>query len=99
MSLHRPSGPGDRAGIRAAAAAAADVDAATARIARFSHDSYMNGHTLTSSAALLDSSGPGDLIQRAAMLEFVADNQLDVLGQLEVAQVQRANADSAARKA
>jgi murein DD-endopeptidase MepM/ murein hydrolase activator NlpD len=81
------------------AAAAEQVSAAEARIAMFSRDSYMNGAALTSSAALLDSEGPGELIQRAAMLDYVADNQLDVLGQLEIARVQQANADSAARAA
>ena len=80
-------------------AAAEAVVASEARIAMFSRDSYMNGGSLTSSAALLDSEGPGELIQRAAMLDYVADNQLDVLGQLEVAKVAQANADSAARAA
>ena len=65
----------------------------------FSRDSYMNGGSLSSSAALLDAEGPGELIQRAAMLDYVADNQLDVLGALEVAKVAQANADSAARAA
>ena len=40
----------------------------------------MNGAALTSSAALLDSEGPGELIQRAALLDYVAANQVDVLG-------------------
>jgi murein DD-endopeptidase MepM/ murein hydrolase activator NlpD len=80
-------------------AAAAAVQAAQHRIADFSRDSYMQGHALTSSAALLDSAGPGELIQRAAMLDYVASNQLDVLGQLQVARIQQANADSAARDA
>jgi murein DD-endopeptidase MepM/ murein hydrolase activator NlpD len=79
--------------------AADAVDAALLRIAGFSRDSYMQGRTLTSSAALLDAEGPGELIQRAALLDYVAANQLDVLGQLEVARVQQANADSAARAA
>jgi murein DD-endopeptidase MepM/ murein hydrolase activator NlpD len=79
--------------------AAQAVAAAEARIADFSRDSYMNGGSLTSEAALLDSKGPGELIQRAAMLDYVAANQLDVLGQLEVAKVAQANADSAARRA
>jgi len=79
--------------------AAAAVAAAEARIATFSRDSYMNGGSFTSSAALLDAEGPGELIQRAAILDYVADNQLDVLGQLEVAKVAQANADSAARAA
>jgi murein DD-endopeptidase MepM/ murein hydrolase activator NlpD len=80
-------------------AAAEAVAASEARIALFSRDSYMNGGSLTSSAALLDAEGPGELIQRAAMLDYVADNQLDVLGALEVAKVAQANADSAARAA
>jgi murein DD-endopeptidase MepM/ murein hydrolase activator NlpD len=79
--------------------AAASVAGAQARIARFSHDSYMSGSRLASSAALLDSAGPGELIQRAATLDYVASNQLDVLGQLQVARIRQANADSAARQA
>jgi murein DD-endopeptidase MepM/ murein hydrolase activator NlpD len=80
-------------------AAADAVAAAMARIAGFSRDSYMSGSTLSSAAVLLDAGGPAELIQRAAMLDYVSDNQLDVLGQLEVARVQQANADSAARAA
>lgn len=81
------------------ATAAASVTAAEARIARFSHDSYMSRSRMASSAALLDSSGPGELIQRAAMLDYVAANQLDVLGQLQLAKIRQLNADSAARQA
>jgi murein DD-endopeptidase MepM/ murein hydrolase activator NlpD len=84
------------ADLRAAGEA---VAAAEGRIAHFSRDSYMSGGTLTSEAALLDSEGPGELIQRAAMLDYVADTQLDVLGELEIAKVDQANADSAAREA
>jgi murein DD-endopeptidase MepM/ murein hydrolase activator NlpD len=75
------------------------VAASEARIALFSRDSYMNGGSLTSGAALLDSEGPGELIQRAAILDYVAENQIDVLTELEVAKVAQANADSAARAA
>jgi murein DD-endopeptidase MepM/ murein hydrolase activator NlpD len=75
------------------------VAAAESRIATFSHDSYMDGPGMSKTAALLDSEGPGELIQRAAMLDYVADNQLDLLGALEVAKVAQANADSAARAA
>jgi murein DD-endopeptidase MepM/ murein hydrolase activator NlpD len=80
-------------------AAAVAVAASEGRIALFSRDSYMNGGTLNAGAALLDADGPGELIQRAAMLDYVADNQLDVLTELEVAKVAQANADSAARAA
>jgi murein DD-endopeptidase MepM/ murein hydrolase activator NlpD len=80
-------------------AATEAVDASLARIAGFSRDSYMNGSTLSTAAVLLDAEGPAELVQRAAMLDYVSENQLDVLGQLEVAQVKQANADSAARAA
>jgi len=81
------------------AAATEQVTAAQGRISTFSRDSYMNGAALTSEVVLLDVDGPGELVQRAAMLEWVADNQLDVLGDLETAQLVQANADSAARQA
>jgi murein DD-endopeptidase MepM/ murein hydrolase activator NlpD len=80
-------------------AAAAGVAAARERIGTFSRDSYMNGSSMSGSAALLDSEGPAELVQRAALLDYVADNQVDVLGQLEVARIKQANADSAARAA
>jgi len=80
-------------------AAAADVAASQSRIAEFSHDSYVNGAALSTSAALLSADGPGELIQRAALIDYVAANQVDVLGQLETARVKQANADSAARAA
>src|SRR5688500_9551368 len=81
------------------AAAGAAVAEAQDRIADFSRDSYINGGSLTSSAALLDSEGPGELIQRAALLDYVAANEVDVLDQLEIAKVAQANADSSARAA
>ncbi|MGZ4620522.1 MAG: M23 family metallopeptidase [Blastococcus sp.] len=80
--------------------AAASVAAAQRRIATFSRDSYVNGNQqLAGSAALLDSRGPGELIQRAALLDYVASRQVDVLAQLQLAKVSQANADSAARRA
>src|SRR4051812_7793564 len=89
-----------------AARTAADLQAASdavataeGRIATFSHDSYMNGSNFTTTAALLDSGGPGELLQRAALLDYVAANQVDVLDALEVAKVAQANADSSARAA
>jgi murein DD-endopeptidase MepM/ murein hydrolase activator NlpD len=79
--------------------AGAAVSVAEARIGLFSRDSYMKGSLLSTTAALLDSAGPGELIRRAAMLDYVADTQVDVLQELEVAKVAQANADSAARSA
>lgn len=90
----------------AAAAAAAElqaaisaVDAAQLRIADFSRDTYKNGSALTSEMGLLDVGGPAELVRKAAMLEYVADHQIDVLGVLEAARGAQADADVAARVA
>ncbi|MGY1771362.1 M23 family metallopeptidase [Blastococcus sp. SYSU D00813] len=80
-------------------AAADAVAAARARIGTFARDSYMNGSQLTTTRALLDAEGPAELVQRAALLEYVGDTQVDVLDSLEVARVEQANAESAARAA
>jgi murein DD-endopeptidase MepM/ murein hydrolase activator NlpD len=91
----------DRAAQTAAElqAAADAVGAAEARIATFAHDSYVKGSNFTAAAALLDSEGPAQLLQNAAMLDYVSANQIDVLSALEVAKVAQANADSSARAA
>ncbi len=78
-------------------AATAAVDAAIGRIGGYARDSYVNGSTLTTAAALLDSAGPGELVQRAAMLEYVGEIQVDALEELEIARVRQANAESSAR--
>jgi murein DD-endopeptidase MepM/ murein hydrolase activator NlpD len=80
-------------------AAADAVAAAQVRLADFSRDTFMNGSPLTSEMALLDADGPGELIRKAAMLDYVADHQIDVLGVLEGAEQQEAAADAAARAA
>ncbi|MCZ2811363.1 MULTISPECIES: peptidoglycan DD-metalloendopeptidase family protein [unclassified Modestobacter] len=80
-------------------AAADAVAAAQLRIAEFSRDTYKNGGELTSEMALLDVGGPAELVQKAAMLSYVGDHQVDVLGVMEQARVQQAQADAAARAA
>jgi murein DD-endopeptidase MepM/ murein hydrolase activator NlpD len=90
----------EEAAARAAAELHAALDAVAAsqlRIADFSRDSFMNGGTLTRELALLDAGGPGELVQKAALLQYVADHQVDVLGQLEAARARQADADAAAR--
>ncbi|MGY1838889.1 MULTISPECIES: M23 family metallopeptidase [unclassified Modestobacter] len=86
----------DQAMLELAAAIAAVADA-RGRIADFSRDTYMNGSSLTGAAALLDAEGPGELVRKAAVLQYVADHQLDVLGALEAAEAQQAAAEAAAR--
>lgn len=97
-ALLQAQGRADQAAAELQVAADA-VAASEARIATFSRDSYMKGPQLSTTAALLDSAGPGELIRRAAILDYVADNQVDVLAGLEIAKVAQANADSAARAA
>ncbi|WP_409328542.1 M23 family metallopeptidase [Trujillonella humicola] len=80
-------------------AAADAVAAARARIGALARDSYISGSQLTTTRALLDADGPGELVQRAALLEYVGDTQVDVLDSLELARVEQANAESAARAA
>ncbi|GAB3318014.1 hypothetical protein GCM10027451_36400 [Geodermatophilus aquaeductus] len=80
-------------------AATEAIDAATSRLGTFARNNYMTGSTLATAAALLDSAGPGELIQRAATLDYVGDLQVDALAELRVARVQQANADSEARAA
>jgi murein DD-endopeptidase MepM/ murein hydrolase activator NlpD len=79
--------------------AADAVAAAQVRLADFSRKSYMNGSALTSEMALLDVGGPAELVRKAAMLDYVADHQVDVLDVLETARVQQAGADASARAA
>jgi murein DD-endopeptidase MepM/ murein hydrolase activator NlpD len=78
-------------------AAADAVAAAQHRIGEFARTSYMTGSQLSTTQALLDAEGPAELIQRAALLEYVGDTQVEVLDSMEVARVQQANAESAAR--
>jgi murein DD-endopeptidase MepM/ murein hydrolase activator NlpD len=59
----------------------------------------MGGSRLAGAAALLDSAGPSELLQRAATLDYVSSNELRVMAQLRLARVAQANADAAARQA
>jgi murein DD-endopeptidase MepM/ murein hydrolase activator NlpD len=97
-ALMQAQAEADRAAAELQVAADA-VAASEARIALFSRDTYMQNSALSTTAALLDSAGPGELVQRAAMLDYVADTQLDLLSELQIAKVAQANADSAARAA
>ena len=80
-------------------AAAAAVDEATADLALFARSSYIQGSTLDNSFILLDSNGPAELIERAGLLESLSANHLDVVSEVEIARVRKANADSAERQA
>jgi peptidoglycan DL-endopeptidase RipA len=83
----------------AATAATARVSGARATVGEFARSSYMQGSMLGSSTALLSSSGPADLVERAGLLQAAGEHHLSVLDGYQSATVAKANADSAARSA
>ncbi|MBN1094173.1 M23 family metallopeptidase [Blastococcus sp. TML/M2B] len=97
-ALQVAQGKADEAAAQLQVAADA-VAAAQARIAVFSRDSYMQGASMSTSAVLLSATGPDELIQRAAMLDYVGANKVDVLGEMEVARIAQAEAEAGARAA
>lgn len=83
----------------AVAAAAKAVAAAREDFGRFARRSYMQGSAVGSATtALLDSTSPTDLLQRADLLTYAGRHKLDVVGQLDRATVRRANSESTARR-
>ncbi len=97
-ALQVSQGKADEAAAQLQVAAEA-VAAAQVRIAAFSRDSYMQGASMSTSAVLLSATGPAELIQRAAMLDYVGANKVDVLADMEVARVAQAEAEAGARAA
>jgi murein DD-endopeptidase MepM/ murein hydrolase activator NlpD len=87
----------------AAAAELANVRSAVDRtqddVATLGREAYMGEGRLGSAAALLDSRGPGELLQRAATLELLGAERAERLDQLEDVEAQEARADEAARAA
>jgi cell wall-associated NlpC family hydrolase len=59
----------------------------------------MDGSSYSGAAALITASGPGELIERAALLEAAGSHRSDVLETVTVVQAQAARADEAARTA
>ena len=76
-----------------------EVEGAQSAIVDFARGSYMSGSLLTNDMVLLGSQDPGELIQRAAFLDYISSGRLDVLNNLEVARVTVANSDSINRAA
>ena len=85
------------AAAAAAAQAAADLDVARTQVIAFARRSYMQGSTYPGAAALITAADPGELIQRAALLEAAGAHRSDVLDQVTVLQVRAAEAEAVAR--
>lgn len=81
----------------AAAQAAADLGVARDQVSAFARRSYMEGSTYSGAAALITAQNPGELIQRAALLEAAGTHRSDVLVQVTVLQQQAAAAETVAR--
>ncbi|NEK85127.1 C40 family peptidase [Blastococcus saxobsidens] len=82
----------------AAAAAHAETELRGGRddVAAFARDSYMQGTTAPGMTALLSAEGPGELIERAALLDAAGTHRVDVVAQLTVLEVQAKDAEQVA---
>jgi cell wall-associated NlpC family hydrolase len=81
----------------AAAQATADLGVARTQVVAFARRSYMQGSTYSGAAALITAADPGELIQRAALLEAAGSHRADVLTEVTVLQAQAAEAETLAR--
>jgi peptidoglycan hydrolase CwlO-like protein len=70
----------------AADTAQQDVAVARASVAAFARSSYMSGSTAPGLQALLTSAGPGQMLERAALLEAAGSRRSDVLDRLTAVQ-------------
>lgn len=85
------------AAVAAAAQATADLRVARDEIIVFARRSYMQGSTYSGAAALITAADPGELIQRAALLEAAGSHRSDVLDRVTVLQQQATASESLAR--
>jgi cell wall-associated NlpC family hydrolase len=82
-----------------AKAAAKAIDQMRAKVDQFAAGSFAQGSELGSVAAYFGAKSPKDLLRRQELLNDISGSELNVLSQMREAQVQKANADSAARAA
>jgi cell wall-associated NlpC family hydrolase len=85
------------AAAAAAAQAMAELDVARTQVVAFARRSYMQGSTWSGAAALITATDPGELIERAALLEAAGGHRSDVLVQVTVLQVRAAEAETVAQ--
>jgi peptidoglycan DL-endopeptidase RipA len=85
------------AAAAAATQATAELDVARTQVVAFARRSYMQGSTWSGAAALITATDPGELIERAALLEAAGGHRSDVLVQVTVLQVLAAEAETVAR--
>jgi cell wall-associated NlpC family hydrolase len=83
----------------ASAQATADLGVAHDELVAFARHSYMQGSTYPEAEALLTAAGPGELIQRAALLEAAGGHRSDVVDRVTVLQQQATATEQVARTA
>jgi peptidoglycan DL-endopeptidase RipA len=76
------------AAAAASAQATADLGVAHDELVAFARRSYMQGSTYPEAQALLTATGPGELIQRAALLQAAGGHRSDVVDRVTVLQQQ-----------
>jgi cell wall-associated NlpC family hydrolase len=81
----------------AAAQATADLGVARGHVVTFARRSYMDGSTYAGAAALITAGDPGELVERAALLEAAGSHRSDVLDTVTVLQEQAQRAEAVAR--
>jgi cell wall-associated NlpC family hydrolase len=80
-------------------AAAGEIELARQNMDKFIAGSYQQGSTIGSISAYLNSPDPKDLLARAQLLEAVGSSNMNAMQAMQRAQADKANKDSAARKA
>ena len=87
------------AAAAASAQATADLGVAHDELVAFARRSYMQGSTYPEAEALLTAAGPGELIQRAALLEAAGGHRSDVVDRVTVLQQQATATEQVAQTA
>jgi cell wall-associated NlpC family hydrolase len=83
----------------AATAAGTAIDDLRKRVDQFAAGSFAQGSALGSVSAYFGATSPKDLLERQQLINDISGSELDVLGQMQEARTQKANADSLARAA
>jgi murein DD-endopeptidase MepM/ murein hydrolase activator NlpD len=81
------------------AAAREDVAGLERDVATLGREAYMGDDALDSLGVLLDSGGPGEVLQRAATLDLLGEDRVETLQDLEDVEVAHARAERLAREA
>lgn len=80
-------------------AAQQGVDTAHEKFVLYLQASYMSGDVGGTAGSLLTANDPSAVLEQSALQQYEAQHQVDAIGQLQTAKVEKSNADAAARAA